>query len=61
MKMYSTNTTRNQGFTIIELMVVIVILGIVSVTAANRFLNLQTDARISTLNGLRGGLTSSPR
>lgn len=47
---------RLKGFTIIELVVVIVILGIVSVTAASKFLNLQTDARISTLNGLKGGM-----
>ncbi|CDU00074.1 putative V10 pilin [Vibrio coralliirubri] len=46
----------SRGFTIIELVVVIVILGIVSVTAASKFLNLQTDARISTLNGLKGGM-----
>lgn len=56
MKMYSNSTTRNKGFTIIELVVVIVILGIISVTAANKFLNLQTDSRIATLNGLRGGM-----
>ncbi|WP_261885161.1 prepilin-type N-terminal cleavage/methylation domain-containing protein [Vibrio pomeroyi] len=46
----------SKGFTIIELVVVIVILGIVSVTAASKFLNLQSDARISTLNGLKGGM-----
>ena len=46
----------SRGFTIIELVVVIVILGIVSITAASKFLNLQTDARISTLNGLKGGM-----
>ncbi|MDH5979466.1 MSHA biogenesis protein MshA [Vibrio splendidus] len=40
----------------IELVIVIVILGIISVTAASKFLNLQTDARISTLNGLKGGM-----
>lgn len=50
---------RSKGFTIIELVVVIVILGIVSVTAASKFLNLQTDARISTLNGLKGGMESA--
>ncbi|CAK2191876.1 MSHA pilin protein MshA [Vibrio crassostreae] len=48
--------SNSKGFTIIELVVVIVILGIVSVTAASKFLNLQTDARISTLNGLKGGM-----
>ncbi|CAH7120212.1 MSHA pilin protein MshA [Vibrio chagasii] len=52
-------TSQSKGFTIIELVVVIVILGIVSVTAASKFLNLQTDARISTLNGLKGGMESA--
>ena len=47
---------RSKGFTIIELVVVIVIMGIVSVTAASKFLNLQSDARISALQGLRGGM-----
>lgn len=51
--------SRAKGFTIIELVVVIVILGMVSVTAASKFLNLQTDARISTLNGLKGGMESA--
>ena len=36
---------RQGGFTLIELVVVIVILGILAVTAAPRFLNLQDDAR----------------
>jgi len=45
---------RQTGFTLIELVVVIVILGILAVTAAPRFLNLQSDARTATLEGLRG-------
>ena len=36
---------RNAGFTLIELVIVIVILGILAVTAAPKFLNLQGDAR----------------
>ncbi|MER0336047.1 type II secretion system protein [Vibrio vulnificus] len=47
---------RQGGFTLIELVVVIVILGILAVTAAPRFLNLQDDARNATLEGLRGAL-----
>ena len=43
----------------IELVIVIVILGIISVTAASKFLNLQSDARISALQGLRGGMQSA--
>ncbi|MDE1325646.1 prepilin-type N-terminal cleavage/methylation domain-containing protein [Vibrio aestuarianus] len=47
---------RQGGFTLIELVVVIVILGILAVTAAPRFLNLQNDARKSSLQGLKGAL-----
>ncbi len=47
---------RQGGFTLIELVVVIVILGILAVTAAPRFLNLQNDARQSALQGLKGAL-----
>ncbi|KGY11117.1 MSHA biogenesis protein MshA [Vibrio tubiashii] len=47
---------RQGGFTLIELVVVIVILGILAVTAAPRFLNLQGDARKSSLQGLKGAI-----
>ncbi|MDW1886444.1 type II secretion system protein [Vibrio sp. Vb2131] len=47
---------RQGGFTLIELVVVIVILGILAVTAAPRFLNLQDDARASALQGLKGAI-----
>lgn len=47
---------RQGGFTLIELVVVIVILGILAVTAAPRFLNLQVDARQASLQGLKGAM-----
>ncbi|MBL4829668.1 MAG: type II secretion system protein [Aliivibrio sp.] len=47
---------KQNGFTLIELVVVIVILGILAVTAAPKFLNLQTDARKSALQGLKGAM-----
>ena len=47
---------RQQGFTLIELVVVIVILGILAVTAAPKFMNLQGDARNASLQGLKGAI-----
>ncbi|MDN5499015.1 MAG: type II secretion system protein [Shewanella sp.] len=47
---------RQQGFTLIELVVVIIILGILAVTAAPKFINLQSDARVSALQGLKGAI-----
>ncbi|EPN8462612.1 type II secretion system protein [Vibrio cidicii] len=50
---------RQGGFTLIELVVVIVILGILAVTAAPRFLNLQGDARKASAEGLKGAIAGA--
>ena len=47
---------RTSGFTLIELVVVVVVLGILSVIAAPRFLGLQSDARAAALEGLKGSM-----
>ncbi|MCL1146461.1 type II secretion system GspH family protein [Shewanella marinintestina] len=47
---------KQNGFTLIELVVVIIILGILAVTAAPKFINLQSDARASALQGVKGAI-----
>lgn len=52
-------TNKQQGFTLIELVVVIVILGILAVTAAPKFIDLTSDARASVMEGVEGSLNSA--
>lgn len=49
---------RQAGFTLIELVIVIVILGILAAAAVPKFVNLERDARIAVLNAMESSLRS---
>lgn len=57
-QMKSLKQHAQAGFTLIELVVVIVILGILAATALPRFFDLTTDARKASVAGVAGGFTS---
>jgi len=50
---------KQQGFTLIELVMVIVILGILAATALPKFVNLQGNARMSSLQSAQGAIKSA--
>lgn len=57
--MKTANVKQQKGFTLIELIIVIIILGILAVTAAPKFLDISSDANTSALQGVQGSINSA--
>jgi len=57
MKIY--RVLNENGFTLIELVIVIAIIGILAITAIPKFLNLSTTSQTNTTNNIAGALSSA--
>lgn len=58
-RMVGVMRKQSSGFTLIELIIVIVVLGILAVVAAPRFLDLSTSAKIASLQSVAGTMKST--
>ena len=50
---------KQNGFTLVELVVVVAVVGVLAVVATPKIMGVASDARQSTLNGIGGALTAA--
>lgn len=49
---------KQQGFTLIELVIIVIVLAILASFALPKFINLSSDARLASLRGMEGAMRS---